>query len=171
MFSQNQEFISGNFLFLDGIILEITNIITKRRYKVKSVSLDDNIIEKSFYYFPYNNNGKEELEKQYRIEKAISQAKRELRACKEFNVDLDNYTDKNIDYALSEWAYFLLNGGSEDQTIKDQRLGIKKKKIDVLEWEYSGNYVTFPAFGCEKAWHYLRNYLVDTSKNTFFSLV
>lgn len=136
------------------------------------------LFDKEINFYLYDSFGKKEEIKNYflkqmQAEKAIYQAIRELNSCKEFNVT--DYNDANVKYALCEWALFLLSGGEQQDEIKDQRLGIKKKKIDVIEFEYSDNVINFfPKFGCPEAWQYLSDYInkdyLAAQYNTIVSL-
>lgn len=159
----------GDFIVCNNYLMKIKTVTNQTNYKVHGLPLFDSFTGKKFFKYTLDEK---ETEKQYELQKkvmsALRQAEREMKSCKEFIIP-NPYTE-NVNFALGEWASFLLSGNTIDE-IRDQQLGVKKKKIDVLEWEYTENNF-FPKLGCPEAWNYLSDYIDNGYFNpkTIFSL-
>ena len=170
-FSSNIDLIIGkNFFIINEIIFKL-KYIKNNKAIVEQLPLLSSFTSQKIFIYDYSillDKQKENYNKQKKIISAIIQAERELKACKAFIIP--QQYDNNIHYALGEWALFLLKG-EVNQEIIDQKLGIKKKKIDVLEWEYTDNNKLFPEFGCQAAWNYLSDYINPDYNNISNTIV
>lgn len=83
----------------------------------------------------------------------LTTAESQIRSCKEWIVP-DTYED-NFTYAICEWSWWLYQGGTADG-YEDIQSGLKRKKVDVLEWEYKDGAYVFP--GPSGAWRWLLGY-------------
>ncbi len=86
--------------------------------------------------------------------KALTTAENQIKYSKEYILPA-TYTE-NIIYGISEWALWLVNGGS-NSNFEDRRNGLIRKTVDVLEWEWDKN--TIPLSGPIEAQRYLQAYV------------
>ena len=102
----------------------------------------------------------------------LTTAENQIRSCNEWVVP-DSY-ETNLSNAICEWSWWLYGGGTAD-SYEDTQAGLKRKKVDVLEWEYKEGSYVYP--GPSEAWRWLLGYrnpnfdfntpLTGSGSNTF----
>lgn len=141
-----------DYIYYSGIISKITEIVSSSRIKI-----DYDLVLQSKYIYKVIDGASEAVTTQAKKIKCLTTAYRQISNSPVWLIS--NVPIEVLQNAQIEWAFWLFADLQTDE-YKDIKNGLKRKKIDVLEWEYRDDALDTAALpGPQEAQDLLSSYL------------